>query len=308
MDDRPDIPLNALRAVETVSRLGSLRAAADALGVTQGAVSQQIRRAEQSLATTLFERTPQGLRPTETGRLVASDLTRGFALIEQAVAAARPRTSGGLTVSVAPVFASKWLVWRMQAFAKAHPDLSLRIEASVDFVPLRRGGADLAIRVGRGDWRDVHVRKLADQILFPVLAPALAEGVASAGDLRRFPVLRDLNDRDRWPEWWLATGASGPPPDRGGLSYSDSALCLDAAIAGQGMFLAWPSLAGDAIARGQLVRPVPGTLATGLSYWLVSGTARLTPDQRAFHDWLRDALDTSYHALDIATGREGVEG
>ena len=304
----PDIPLNALRAVEAVARLGSLRAAAAALQVTPGAVSQHLRRAEDGLGVALFDRTPQGLTLTATGRAMAADLGRGFALLEQAVAQASARPRDALTASVAPVFASKWLVWRMQAFARAHPELSLRIEATVELADLRRGGADVAIRVGQGGWPGVRARRLADQVLFPVCCPPMAETVRRARDLRALPVVRDINGGDPWPDWWRATGQDGPPPDRPGPLYSDGALCLDAAIAGQGLFMGWPTLAGDAIAQGRLVRPLPGTLRTGQAYWLVTAEGRLSPELRALHDWLRAELATSYAELGLDIGADGRAG
>ncbi|WP_185803018.1 LysR substrate-binding domain-containing protein [Pontivivens nitratireducens] len=297
-----DIPLNALRAVETVARLGTLRAAATALGVTQGAVSQHLRRAEDRLGAQLFTRGPQGLILTELGEAVVTDLSRGFALLEQAVITASRRDESALTVSVAPVFASKWLVWRMNDFAQAHPDLTLRIEASMSLISPRMGGADVAIRVGPGGWRDVYARKLADMLVFPVCSPALAERVASAEDLRALPVLHDLHAADLWPDWWREHAGGGAPPARTGPAYSDAALCLDAAIAGQGVLMAWPTLAGDALARGQLVRPVEGILSSGNAYWLITQGPRMTPDIRAFFDWVQAELGRSYAALDLDLG------
>lgn len=299
-----NIPLNALRAVEAVARLGNLRAAAQALGVTQGAISQHLRRAEELLGANLFTRGAQGLELTELGRVMSVDLSRGFALLEQAVATASAREVDALTVSVAPVLASKWLVWRMNDFAQAHPELRLRIEATMDLVSPRLGGADVAIRVGRGGWAGVATRKLADQVAFPVCSPALAANVTSVQALHELPVLRDINSPDFWPDWWRLNGGEGDPPSRPGPSYSDAALCLDAAIAGQGVFLAWPALAGDAIARGQLVRPVDGTLRTANAYWFVTQGARLSPNIRAFADWLAVELRRSYSALDIEVGTE----
>ena len=297
-----DVPLNALRAVETVARLGNLRAAADALRVTQGAVSQHLRRAEEQLGAQLFTRGPHGLTLTELGSAVAVDLSRGFALLEQAVAQASTRQANALTVSVAPVFASKWLVWRMTDFAQAHPELTLRIEASKSIVAPQMGDADVSIRVGVGGWPDVVARKLADQVVFPICSPALAARIKSVDDLRTLPVLRDLNGPSFWPEWWQAVQAQGSPPAIMGAAYSDAALCMDAAIAGQGVFLGWPTLAGDALARGQLVRPVEGALVTGNSYWLVTQGTRLTPNIKAFADWLSAELSRSYDALGIEIG------
>ncbi|QPH54361.1 LysR substrate-binding domain-containing protein [Pontivivens ytuae] len=297
MNELSRIHLNGLRAVEAVAREGSLAGAAALLGVTPGAVSQHVRRAEAQLGCTLFDRGAGHLVPTPLGAEVADELGRGFGLLAAAVRRARQAGQGTLTVSVAPIFASKWLVWRVQDFAAAHPELSLRIDAAVEMVDLDRSDTDLAIRVGRGPWRGVRAERLARQYVFPVCSPALAER-----PLAEIPMLVDRNGPDWWAAWRQASGNAEPagPP---GPVYSDGALCLDAAIAGQGVFLAWPTLAGDAIARGQLVIARPGVLDTGASYWMVTraGEPRLPPKCAAFAAWLRAALAESHAALGLET-------
>src|SRR3712207_398461 len=126
--------LNALRALEAAGRLGSLRAAAGELGVTIGAVSQQVLKAEEQLGRPVFERHPRGLRPTPFGHEVLRYLAAGFAEIAAGVAIADRRREGVLTVSVAPVFASKWLVWRLQRFRELQPNIRIRIDADVALV------------------------------------------------------------------------------------------------------------------------------------------------------------------------------
>lgn len=283
--------LSALRAAEAVARRGSLRAAADELRVTPGAVSQQIARLEARLGRRLFHRLPRGMEPTEIGRQVAEHLTRGFNELERALALARKRDESVISISVAPIFAGRWLVWRLDRFGAAHPGARVRLEATVDLVDPAAGEIDACIRVGRGDWPGVRATRLIEHRVFPVCAPALARGIRDVHDLVQIPAIRDTRAMFDW-DVWLRPNGSSQEALRDGPSYSDSALCLDAAIAGQGVFLAWETLAADAIAAGRLVAPLPGRFRTGLAYWLVEAEdVRRRPIVAAFHDWLVRELE-----------------
>ncbi|WP_292645892.1 LysR family transcriptional regulator, partial [Mesorhizobium sp.] len=117
------VHLNGLRAVETVARLGSLAAAAGELNVSVSAVSQQISRTEKQLGQALFERTASGLVLTEFGAVFAARLGAGFRELAQAVALADEATQCTLVVSVAPAFASKWLLPRLSRHFDRHPNV-----------------------------------------------------------------------------------------------------------------------------------------------------------------------------------------
>ena len=128
------VPLSALRAVEAVARLGGLRGAADEIGVSEGAVSQAVIKAEARLGHALFLRHPKGMRPTELGAEVSVALTRGMVELAGAIRACRRAGDSTLTVSVAPVFASRWLVSRLGDFYAEYPDVKLRIDADLRYV------------------------------------------------------------------------------------------------------------------------------------------------------------------------------
>lgn len=283
-------PLVALRAVEAVGRLGGLAKAADELGVTVGAVSQHIRKVEAQLGRSVFERTPRGLRPTAAGAPLLDSLTRGFHEIARAVGAAEARPSSILTVSVAPVLATKWLVPRLTRFYAAHPGLGLRLDATSELVDLDASDIDAGVRVGTGPWPNVRAEKLAGLHLFPVCSPALAERIHGLEDIRGLPIIRDHNSPTRWSAWLAGEGAPDLPLGAGPI-YSDAGLCLEAAIAGQGLAMAWPTLAADALKAGVLRAPFSRRVATQEAYWLVTSAIR-TPSAnvRAFAGWLRAEL------------------
>ncbi len=284
------VHLNGLRALEAVGRLGALQAAAGELGVTAGAVSQQIIRVEEQLGQAIFERTPRGLRPTAFGGPFLARLTSAFGQLSEAVATVERRDEGILTISVAPVFASRWLIHRLDRFSAAHPQISLRIEATTTLVDLARSDVDLGIRVGPGGWPDAAAEFLMPQIVFPVCAPALAERIKTPEDLSAEPAVVDGHDAFTWDHWLKAAGFSMPPPKIRHV-FSDASLCLDAALAGQGVLLAFPVLASWALKEGRLVAPVPIGVETGMGYYFVTAPGRPEPRKVAvFKQWLRQAM------------------
>jgi len=285
-----EVHLGGLRAVDVVARCGTLQDAARELGVTPGAVSQQIIKAEAQLGRRLFVRTPKGMVATQTGQQVADHLTVGFQSITRAVALASEHTCDAITIAVPPIFAGKWLVWRLSHFAAKHPEIKVRIDAGVDLVDPRTGDADACIRVGLGDWPGVVCEELFPQRVFPVCAPGLAEQLTKPEDLARMPIIRDMNAMFSW-DVWLNPNAMSEAQLGGGPEFSDAALCLDTAIAGQGVFLAWETLAQDALSMGQLSAPLPGRFKTGISYWFVEPDGRSRPSAvKAFRDWLLQEL------------------
>jgi LysR family transcriptional regulator, glycine cleavage system transcriptional activator len=283
------IPLPCLRAVEAVARLGAVTAAAGELGVTPGAISQQIVRAEAVLGVMLFDRHSRGMVPTARGREVTELLSQGFASLSAAVERARP-AGATLTISVAPVFAARWLIWRLPRFQAAHPDLRVRLDASLALADPAAGEADLCIRVGRGGWSRVDAERLFDQVIFPIASPQLARGIATVADLARRPIIIEPNAGFSWKDWLGPEGHDGIDL-AAGAEFSNSSLCLDAVISGGGVFLAFETLAADALLQGSVVAPFAGRHRTGNSYWLISAeNQRKSPAMRAFAEWLKQEI------------------
>src|SRR5690606_17440553 len=168
------IPLNAIRAIEIVARRGALAPAAEELGVTPGAVSQHLRRAEERLGLELFERTPQGLRSTPALRGVLPQLTAGFAALQDGLRGLQPGNDNVLTLTVGSVFASRWLIWRIGKFSALHPEIETRLVVTGKIIDLVHGDVDCAIRYGRGDWPDVNQGLLGGKCYRPVVSPELA--------------------------------------------------------------------------------------------------------------------------------------
>jgi DNA-binding transcriptional LysR family regulator len=279
--------LNGLRAVEAVARLGSLSAAAVELGVTPGAVSQQVLRTEAGVGRPLFSRAGGVLQPVATESTFFAQLHESFRLLDGAVGSLFTQSRRRLTVSVAPVFAAKWLVPRLGAFQRLHPEIQILIDATITLVDLDRNDVDVAIRVGAGPWAGIRAEPLIEQEAFPVCSPEIAARLSTPADLADVPVIRDANTALDWPIW--LAGVAAPDLALGqGPTYSDASLCLDAAIAGQGVFLGWRLLAEDALKAGRLIRPFDHVALTGKHYWLITSNTRQTDMKaRLFGEWLK---------------------
>ncbi len=283
-------PLNALRAFEAVARHLSFTGAADELGVTQGAVSQQVKKLEAHLGLLMFRRVHQGLLLTDAGQTylpVVRDAFDGLALGTRNL---QSRERGGvLTVSVCAGFATKWLVPRSHRFYERHPEIDLRISTSQEHINFARGDVDLAVRHGDGNWSDLDAVCLMAENVFPVCSPALVEepgGLNAPADLRHHTLLRSWRP-DYWPRWFAAAGAAGAVDTTRGPAFNDHSNAVQAAIDGQGVALGRTALVGDDLLAGRLVRPFVPVVPADIAYWIVcpKGTAG-RPKIVAFRDWL----------------------
>ncbi|TKT77357.1 LysR substrate-binding domain-containing protein [Aquamicrobium sp. LC103] len=285
------VHLNGLRALEAVGRLGTLQRAAEELGVSPGAVSQQIVKCEKQLGQLVFDRVGRGLVPTAFGRGFLARLSTGFRELDNAVASSRHHAEEVLTLSVAPVFASKWLVPRLARYSRLHPDIRVRLDASTNLIDPDASDVDLAIRVGDGNWPEARVEFLLPQEVFPVCAPELARQIREPRDILKLPIVRDANSTLSWNTWLKQFGLDESQLGDG-YSFTDAALCLDAAVAGQGVMLAWQTLAHYALSVGQLVAPFPERAATGLGYWLVTSSSKREPRKVTnFKRWLKSEIE-----------------
>lgn len=295
-------PLNALRAVEVSARRSSFRLAAEELGVTPAAISQQVRGLERQLGIALFHRRVRSLELTDAGRAALPHLTDGFERLLAGVEAMRLADRlDFLTVSVAPSFGARWLVPRLERLRDAHPEFEVRIDAKDALANFAADGVDVAVRYGRGPYPPLVVECLMGVNAFPVCSPALLAARAPLerpADLAGWPLLHASGAEapdaaPGWPMWLRAAGADGVDPGPGPRFGSDSML-VEAALAGQGVALASDALAGDALAAGRLVRPFQPALfeQTAFCYHLVYPERhRTTAKVQAFRDWLFDEIE-----------------
>lgn len=287
---RSQLPLSALRAFEAAARLGSFKQAADELSVTPTAISHQIRALEEQLGLALFERQVRKVLLTEAGAQLHPVLSDGFdafgAALQRLV---RQRRHARVSISATNAFTVKWLVPRLASFRALHPDVDLQLHASDDVVDLRSQAIDIAVRYGRGPYRDLLAEPLFSDHFAPVANPRL--GRLSATDLGRVPLIRfDWKTVDAshptWERWFAEAGQAWTAP-AGQLRFSDEGHAIQAAVAGHGIALVSLALVAEELAAGHLVQPF-GPSIPGHTYHLVLGAQRTPgPQVMAVMDWLR---------------------
>ncbi|MHA6299827.1 LysR substrate-binding domain-containing protein [Devosia sp. CAU 1758] len=287
------IPLNALRAIEIVARRGALAPAAEELGVTVGAVSQHLRRAEDRLGMELFARTPQGLKPLPALAQILPQLSAGFTQLQDGLASLTGAHEGVLNVTVGSVFASRWLIWRVHKFSALHPGLEVRLTVTGAMLDLGRPDIDCGIRYGDGTWPGVETSLIGGQDYQPVCSAQLLGRLQQLDDLRSVPVIADQTSMLDWP-LWLGRAGLDPAMPLSGPVYSDASLAFDAAISGQGVLLAADMMTADAVSDGRLVRPFDLPVTGKRGYFLATAKGRREPKKlKLFRDWLADEVPAS---------------
>ncbi len=286
-------PLNALRVFEATARLRNFTRAAEELGMTQTAVSYQIKLLEDHLGAPVFLRRPRALELTEAGTGLLPKVAEAFSLLSEAMANAQQTVGETLEVHAMPTFASQWLARRLRSFQAAHPNISVRLLRVGKTTDFRSTTADVAI-----DWSDTNVADveyidLLRPAYTPVLSPRLAEsigGIRTPADILRLPI---ISPRDRWWRLWFeAAGLSDPdlPPDRDNIFESQD-LEVSAALADQGVAIISPFFFRDELASGRLVQPFRLCLDAKdpirLSY---PAARRHAPKIRAFRTWIEEAI------------------
>lgn len=285
--DRAQLPLNALRAFEAAARHLSFTRAGHELCVSQGAVSQQVAALEARLGKRLFRRLPRGLALTDEGQallpVMADALDRVGSVLER-IEAGPPREL--LSLGVVGTFASGWLLDRLPDFARACPQVDLRLSTNNNRVDLAGEGLDLALRFGEGAWHGTHAELVMAAPLAPVCTPEIAARLSSLASLAREPLLRSYR-ADEWPRWFAVAGV--PCPSLRGPMFDSSVLMVEAARRGQGVALAPVAMFADDLHSGKLVQPFGETVDVG-GYWLTRLQSRADSSAMAhFRAWLRAA-------------------
>ena len=225
-----------------------------------------------------------------------ADLREGFARVLLGVK--RMREFGvhrPLTLTVEPSFAATWLLRRLPRFNIQHPEISVRLDASLRVVDLAgEPDIDMGIRYGSGEYPGHQVDRLLSEEVFPVCSPKLLEGehpLRSAADLRWHTLLHDdFQSADQTtPNWETWLRAAGCNVDANfGPRFPFTSMVLEAAALGHGVALVGRVIAGGHLASGQLVRPFGPEVATPVdfAYYLVClEQVADRPDIATFREW-----------------------
>lgn len=285
--DLSRIPLNALRAFEASARLQSFTRAGLELRVSQTAVSHQVKSLEETLRVSLFKRGSRGVTLTDEGQALQPVLSDAFRRMSDALS----RFEDGnfrdvLTVCVVSSFATGWLLPRLEAFSKQHPEIDIRLKTNNNRADLLEDGLDCFLRFGDGAWHGTEAVRLFEANLSPVCAPATASQLIEPADLRRETLLRSYR-LNEWALWFQA--AAVPPPRSRGWIFDSSLSIVEAAAQGAGVGLVPVCLFERDLECGRIVQPFDIGVITG-SYWLTWLKSREeTNAMRTFRDWLEAA-------------------
>ena len=206
-------PLAAVRVFEAAARLQNFSRAAEELGMTQAAVSYQIRQLEERLGRALFVREKGRVRLSETGRRLLPAISGAFAAMSDAFGALRSDDADILTISAAMTLGGTWLSARIGRFQLRHPDLAVRLLMSNDLVDFDATNVDVALRTGDGNWPGLRTDFLFRSHVTPICSPAFrdAHAITAPADLLR---VERLAPNDPWWAGWLAQAGIGTPPPR----------------------------------------------------------------------------------------------
>ena len=279
-------PMHTLRTFEALGRLRNFTRTAEELHLTASAVSHQIKAIESFYATKLFQRNRRDVMLTPAGERLLNVVRSMLQQLSSVGESLRVRDASRLSVTAPPSLASRWFMPRLGEFLGRHPEIDFKLHATAALVDLDAEETDAGIRYGNGRWPGSRSEKLFDEEVFPVASPGyLAQWkVRRSADLKRCLLLRD--DFQSWEDWFAKVGMKMGDVASGTV-FSDSALLLQAAEAGQGVALARSLLVADTIAAGALVRI--GKLATRApgGYYLVASSRRPdTASATAFRHWL----------------------
>jgi putative choline sulfate-utilization transcription factor len=281
-----------MRIFDAVGRLGSLTAAGAELGLSQPAVSYQIRRVEEQVGTPLISRLHRGSRLTEAGETLFRAVHTGVERLDDAVREIRARAGAPvIRVFTDYGFASFWLMPRVADFRKLHPGIEVHVVASQGLDGAQDGTADAAVLFGRkADFPD-EARLLMPERVVPVCSPGFRARCGPLPDpesLARQPLLHlDMEGRPRWFTWtsWLAAQGVSREPAQGDLGLNTYGFVIQAATAEQGVALGWIGLVDAHLANGTLVAVGPEVRRDNWGYWLIVNRPE-NARTKAMSDWL----------------------
>jgi putative choline sulfate-utilization transcription factor len=291
MSDRK-LDVGWLRIFEAVGRNGSITGAAAELGLSQPAVSYQIRRIEQQVGIALISRLHRGSKLTEAGETLFRAAHSGLERLDEAVRDIRARAgSPVIRIFTDYGFASFWLMPRVADFRQLHPGIEVHVVASQGLDGALDGTADAAILFGRkADFHDGACLLMPERVV-PVCSPGFrarfgpfpdAESLACQSLLHL-----DMAGRPRWFTWtsWLAAQGVAREPAQGDLGLNTYGFVIQAAMAEQGLALGWLGLVDAHLANGTLVAVGPEVRRDDCGYWLIVNRPE-NAQTKAMSEWL----------------------
>src|SRR5688500_1255685 len=309
-------PLSAVRVFAAAARHEHFTAAADELGMTQAAVSYQIRALEDRVGAKLFERSKGRVKLTDAGRRLVAPLTDAFDRMDAAFTALRTEDENLLSISTTSTFANTWLAWRIGGFQMEHPQLAVKLDANNSLVDFAAADVDVAIRAGEGQWPGLDATRLFEIDYTPICSPwFLEQWKAEHGGREMEPAdlvdLPRVSANDPWLDHWLRERGVEVPdrPPRPGIQLDSQTAEGTAAMAGRGIAMLTPFFWRYDLTEGRLARPFKEVSSRGWGYWLVCPEHRRhTPKIKRFCEWLLPTARADHEAAATAGIGEAQAG
>lgn len=270
-------PFNWLRSFEAAARNLSFTAAAEEIGLTQSAVSQQVKSLETRLGVPLFVRHARGLALTDAGRRLLPEVEAPLQALSNAMVGATPVAGSNLLTIATSVSVAQWIIApRLPEFRARFPDLKVRLLSAIwpdDFHAIR---ADVEVRFGSARQVGANAEPVLPNDLIAVKSPTLK------GDLQDVPLIEAVGTSSGWQSWARQV-EDVPAP----ALYTDTyGMALHLASLGNGVALVSEWLAGPALATGLVERAHPASIPSQEGYHL--SIAKTVPDGAAVRRWLLD--------------------
>ena len=286
--------IQGLAVFEAAARLGSFTAAGRELGMSQPAVTRQIRDLEHRLGVDLFVRTANRSQLSDAGRRLRDHVSAGFDAIEAGLAELADH-AGTFVLAVHPGIAQAWVVPRLDQINDVLGDLDLRLWLFDRDIELASGGYDAAIRVGDGTFPGQTAHLLFPEVVVPVAAPALAAEYgltenSTADDVYLAPFVH-MDDGDHpWMTWadWLADFGITLRRQPGRVLFHNYPMVLQRALLGHGVALGWRPLVDEYVEGGAL-QVVGPEVRSHRGYYITWPAGRPTVAVEALTDWLISA-------------------
>ena len=282
-------PLTAVEAFVQTARLGSVRAAADALALSPPAITRRVQAMERHVGRPLFERRRRAIHLNADGERLLAEI--GPALDELGLAVERATGGAGLQrlrLGVPPLFASHRLMPSLGALRALEPDLHIDIDTQPHAIARLDEGLDAAIVLARDIEPPLYARRLGRNRVVAVAGRELAEGpeaLVRPADIARQTVLLHRDLPDAFDYWREAVGL--PDLEPAAIDHFDSGqLILDAAGQGLGVAFMFDMHVDDAH-DARITKLFGLEVDSPYSYWFACRRSALArPPVRIFHDWL----------------------
>lgn len=280
-----------LRALVYCAELGTVTRAADALHLTQSAVSRSIRILEEKLGVRLFHRVKKRLFLSEAGRAMVHESKEILEHLDTSAQMVMAFGGGGsvLRVAVLPTFAATWLIPRLPSFVEANPGISIDFASALRPVDFDDSPFDAAVQRAVMARRGTKVTSILGESLITVASPSLVrtEDELSAEEISKYPLIQLATRPELWDEWFSHVGIEKTDGLKG-PRFQHFGMVISAAQAGLGIAILPDIFARSAIDSGTLIQVHPSSMSGPTPYSLIQpGSTQESSSMNAFSSWLQ---------------------